>query len=380
MREEINMTSENSTLAPQTRGDMETAPPTGDEAVQPENHARALSKIQRHDQGTPSGLTTTVTLAQKSRINPDDHRFVRLITVGVAFAGLVAFGISFVALMEVASWLGLPGWMHWAVPAFIDTAILVYAGSILIHKTRGEKTWPSWVLLAAFTGLSVVANVAHALSYGSARTGSWQGLVGAVIAGMVPFAVFAATEQLSRVAVEDPISRRREKQAEAEWLAEQAERERKQLEVEAERENARQEAELAREQHVTNLELVRAQRKVLTSRAEQGEQIALPDASKLASVPTEPKAKDDSTTATSKPKTTSNTDMDAVIEFITKRTEKGTDTSGADLAGEFGFSDKTGRRRLAALRESHPHIFNAEGRRATAGARENGEDDESPIS
>ncbi|WP_231445911.1 DUF2637 domain-containing protein [Brevibacterium zhoupengii] len=351
------MTTDNTALAHNAPADAGTASPVKDETVQPENHARAFSRIQRQDQATPNESTTAVHTGPKSRINPDDHRFVRLITIGVAFAGLVAFAISFVALMEVASWLGLPEWMHWAVPAFIDTAILVYAGSILIHKTRGEKTWQSWVLLAAFTGLSVIANVAHALTYGDAREGSWQGLIGAVIAGMVPFAVFAATEQLSRVAVEDPISRRREKQAEAEWLAEQAERERKQLEVEAEREAARQDAELAREQHATNLEVVRAQRDALATRAaqaaEEGEQFALPRTPWLTSVPDPEKPAEQPV-----PKTkTATPDIDALIEFITERTAQGEDTSGADLAGQFGFSDKTGRRRLAALRDSHPQIF-----------------------
>ncbi|SMY04331.1 Protein of unknown function (DUF2637) [Brevibacterium sp. 239c] len=355
------MTTDNTALAHTNSNEERATSPVKDEAAQPENHARAFSRILRHDQGTPSESTTAVNTGPKSRINPDDHRFVRLITVGVAFAGLVAFAISFVALMEVASWLGLPEWMHWAVPAFIDTAILVYAGSILIHKTRGEKTWQSWVLLAAFTGLSVIANVAHALTYGDATEGSWQGLIGAVIAGMVPFAVFAATEQLSRVAVEDPISRRREKQAEAEWLAEQAERERKQLEVEAEREAARQEAELAREQHATNLEVVRAQRDALATKAaqaaEDGEQFALPRTPWLASVP-DPETSEKTPPAPGggKPKTAP-ADMDALVDFISGRTAQGEDTSGADLAAQFGFSDKTGRRRLAALRDSHPQIF-----------------------
>lgn len=357
---EATTTTDNTALAHNARVDAGTVSPAKDETAQPENHARAFSKIQRQDQATTNESTTAVHTGPKSRINPDDHRFVRLITIGVAFAGLVAFAISFVALMEVASWLGLPEWMHWAVPAFIDTAILVYAGSILIHKTRGEKTWQSWVLLAAFTGLSVIANVAHALTYGDAREGSWQGLIGAVIAGMVPFAVFAATEQLSRVAVEDPISRRREKQAEAEWLAEQAERERKQLEVEAEREAARQDAELAREQHATNLEVVRAQRDALATRAaqaaEDGEQFALPRTPWLSRVPDPETPEKPAEQPGPKPKTAT-PDLDALIDFITERTAQGEDTSGADLAARFGFSAKTGRRRLSALRESHPHIF-----------------------
>lgn len=338
-----------------------TTPSARNEVALPENHARATSRFQRHDQTTPGEATTAVTTPPKSRINPDDPRFVRLITIGVAFAGLVAFAISFVALMEVASWLGLPVWMHWAVPAFIDTAILVYAGSILIHKTRGERTWPSWVLLAMFTGLSVVANVSHALTYGNTGANSWQGYIGAVIAGMVPFAVFAATEQLSRVAVEDPISRRREKQAEAEWLAEQAAREKTQLEVEAEREMARQKAELAREQHVTELEVVRAQREALAAKAaeaaEQGQQFSLPASPHVASVPDQVQtAPQPAPSANPKPSGPTG-DLEEIVAFVSARTEAGEDTSGADLAAQFGFSDKTGRRRLAALRESHPHIF-----------------------
>lgn len=356
------MTTDNTALAHNNPDGERTASPVNDEAAQPENHARATSRFSRHDQATPNETTTAVNTGQKSRINPDDHRFVRLITIGVAFAGLVAFAISFVALMEVASWLGLPAWMHWAVPAFIDTAILVYAGSILIHKTRGEKTWQSWALLAAFTGLSVIANVAHALSYGDAKEGSWQGIVGAVIAGMVPFAVFAATEQLPRVAVEDPISRRREKQAEAEWLAEQAQRERKQLEVEAERERARQDAELAHEQHATNIEVVRAQREALATRAaqaaEDGEQFALARTPWLSSVPDpeEPERAPSQPVSGTKQKTRT-PDLNALVDFIAGRTALGEDTSGAHLATQFGFSDKTGRRRLSALRESHPQIF-----------------------
>lgn len=319
-----------------------------------DHHARAKNA----DTGTEditeqSGLMTMDSLTS-SRINPDDPRFIRLITWGVVFAGLVAFAISFVALMEVAAWLGLPSWMHWAVPAFIDTAILIYAGSVLIHKARGEKTWPSWLSLAAFTALSVVANAAHALAYGRTDGAVWQGTVGAVIAAMVPLAVFMATEQLSRVAVEDPVSRRRELQAAAEWHAEQASRERKQLEMEGERERARQQAEIAQEEHLTRLAEIQAQREVRTERArralethEQPHQLRL--------VGTESPAAESG-------------DLDEVAEYVRKRTAEGIETSGADLAREFGFSDKTGRRRLAKLREDRPEVFAVDDDDAEEGA------------
>lgn len=359
---EANVSS--SAIAENTPHENEGAVAPNETTALPESHARAITETAGEHQSTRREATISVTRARSSRINPDDPKFIRIITIGVAFAGLVAFAISFVTLMEVASWLGLPTWMNWAVPAFIDTAILVYAGSVLIHKTRGERTWPSWMLLGTFTALSVVANASHALTFGTANRDSWQAIIGAVIAGMVPLAVFAATEQLSRVAVEDPLSRRRELQEESEWMAAQAERERKQLEVEAERERARQETEIAREQHVTQLEVVRAQREALATQAaqaaERGEVFALPQSPKLASVP-EPSAEEPPIASSPEPKPASpkpkNSDLNEVVEFIATRTEQGLDTSGADLANEFGFSDKTGRRRLSALRESHPHIF-----------------------
>ena len=313
--------------------------------------------------GTGDGAPSSVRTTKSSRINPDDPRFIRTITAGVAFAGLVAFAISFVALMEVAAWLGLPEWMHWSVPAFIDTGILVYAGSVLIHKARGERTWPSWLMLGVFTSLSIVANTAHAFAYGDTTGESWQPVVGAVIAGMVPVAVFTATEQLSRVAVEDPISRRRELQAEAEWHAEQADRERNRLETEARQERAAQDAAIAREEHETRLAVLRAQR---DARVEQAAVLAaegqfeLPTVSRplhLVAAQETHGAKSSTEASGGRSVGTSGEDLEEVAAFVAQRTAVGEDTSGADLGREFGFSDKTGRRRLAKLREERPDVF-----------------------
>src|SRR5690625_4950465 len=158
-----------------------------------------------------SNVTTadsTVPTIEPKRINPDSRVFLRVVVGGVFVAGLVAFAISFVALYSVAEWLGLPSWMWWAVPVFIDLAILVYAGLVLVHKSRGEGTWPSWMALGAFTALSVVANGAHTLAH--SHEAQWQAYIGVLIAGMVPIAIFVATEQLSRVAIQDLHSRKTE--------------------------------------------------------------------------------------------------------------------------------------------------------------------------
>lgn len=339
---------------------------TGTTPVADRADARAIRETDQSSHvnttGQPQEVTKPRTAERESRINPDDHRFVRAITLGVLFAGLVAFLISFVALMEVAAWLGLPSWIHWGVPAFIDTAILVYAGSVLIHKARGEKSWPSWLMLAIFTLVSMIANTAHALSYADTLDENWHGLVGAGLAAIVPVAVFAATEQLARVAVEDPVTRRKKLKAEAEWASQHAEREREQLQLEAARERARQEAELEQEEHLNKVEELRAQREARAEQAarkaaqatsESAEEEQVP---KLRVVETQPPKKSTGSQQSSR-SAKSAPDLDEVVDFIKARTAEGLETSGGDLSREFGFSDKTGRRRLAQLRENRPEIF-----------------------
>ncbi|MGP9529619.1 DUF2637 domain-containing protein [Glutamicibacter sp. AOP5-A2-18] len=61
----------------------------------------------------------------------------------VVFLGAISFMVSFAGLVAVAEWAGLPPAMRWTVPIFIDTAILVYSIAVLVHRSRGEKTWAS---------------------------------------------------------------------------------------------------------------------------------------------------------------------------------------------------------------------------------------------
>jgi hypothetical protein len=136
------------------------------------------------------------------RINPDSMVTLWL-TVGlVCFLAVASFMVSFTGLHEVASWAGLPIWLRWAVPVFIDVAILAYTMAVLIHRHRGEKTWASWISLAGFTLFSMIANGAHALSI--PHPNEVQQIIGAAVASMAPVAVFAATEQLGRLVIRRP--------------------------------------------------------------------------------------------------------------------------------------------------------------------------------
>jgi hypothetical protein len=136
------------------------------------------------------------------RINPDSMVTLWL-TVGlVCFLAVASFMVSFTGLHEVAAWAGLPVWLRWAVPVFIDVAILAYTMAVLIHRHRGEKTWASWISLAGFTLFSMIANGAHALSI--PHPNEVQQIIGAAVASMAPVAVFAATEQLGRLVIRRP--------------------------------------------------------------------------------------------------------------------------------------------------------------------------------
>lgn len=133
------------------------------------------------------------------RINPDSLYTLWFTVILICTLGLTSFMVSFNGLHDVAGWVGLPVWLRWAVPIFIDIAILAYSLAAVIHRARGETVWPTWTTLGAFTLLSVIANGVHALTRGAGTT-AVQSWIGAGIAGMAPIAVFAATEQLSRLA------------------------------------------------------------------------------------------------------------------------------------------------------------------------------------
>ena len=335
--------------------------PTNDQAVgaSTETHIETVAKHPATDTSSEYAQASTeandraTTVRSPRRVNPNDGRFIRAVVAGTAVAGIVAFAISFSALYEVAAWLGLPWFMYWAVPVFIDLAILVYAGSVLVHEARGESSRASWWALGAFTGLSLVANAAHALS--AHQDTVWQSIVGVTIAAMVPVAVFVATDQLARVAVENPESRRAEMKAEmddelqmlrvrSELEMERdrltAELESKRLEVDRQRRDAARQAELAEAEHRRQLERV-ATAQDETPAPQSADETPAPVPVKAA-----PSAGQD------------------VETWVREQIEVGQVPSAADIAERFGCSERTGRRKLAAVREASPELFGDEEEKA----------------
>ena len=334
----------------------------------PKNTLVEHSKDSTGARPTGSGIRTL-----PRRVNPNDGRFIRAVVAGTAVAGLVAFSISFAALYEVAAWLGLPPFMHWAVPVFIDLAILVYAGSVLVHESRGESARASWWALGAFTGLSMIANGAHAWSAENASV--WQSVVGALIAVMVPVAVFVATDQLARVAVENPDSRRAERASqvseEAEQLKAQAELDRQRAELEAElaasrwqieaqRREAEREAEVAEARHRQELERMERQAKLETEHEAREVPQAVVEESQVAQGIEVVETVASSEPVVAETKTVEKASGADITAWIVARAQEGQVPSAAEVAEKFGCSERTGRRRLADAREAHAEAFGTE--------------------
>src|SRR5699024_919983 len=279
---------------------------------------------------------------QPKRINPDSGQFIRIVVGGVMVAGLVAFSISFVALYQVAEWLGLPPWMWWAVPIFIDVMLLVSAGLALIYKARGEKTWPAWSALGAFTLLSMIANGAHALAH--PHEAEWQAYIGVLIAAMVPIAIFVATEHLSRVAIQDMNSRKVEIREQFVLESFTAEQQRKREELEFEREQREWERQNKRiqAQRVSELEQRKHEQQLAALEAESMQQRVIDQQ------PTTKTPPDGDIVAAKKPAKQPNTDED-LLSFIKEQVSDGIEVTGAMVAEFLGVSDRTGRRRIKDL-------------------------------
>jgi hypothetical protein len=140
---------------------------------------------------------------QKSkRINPDS-----LIVLGVA-VGLVtilmasSFTVSFSGIYEVSAWTGLPSYLQWLPAFFIDAAILAYTISLVVFSARGESRWRTMLGLGSFAALSVVANIAHTVSFWQGSLADPRAWIGVLITGAAPIAVLLASEEITRLAFE----------------------------------------------------------------------------------------------------------------------------------------------------------------------------------
>lgn len=104
----------------------------------------------------------------------------------VGFIALLAFILSFDAIMHLAISNGVNEYLAWMVPLIVDGAMVVFSVSVMRATLAGEKTRAGWALIIAFTAVSVWFNIAH----------SNMQVFGIAIAALAPLALFATFETL----------------------------------------------------------------------------------------------------------------------------------------------------------------------------------------
>lgn len=104
----------------------------------------------------------------------------------VSMIALLAFILSFDAIMKLAIDNGTPEELAWMVPLIVDGSMIVFSVSVMRATLANEKTRIGWALIIAFTAVSVWFNVAH----------SNLTTFGIAIAALAPLALFATFETL----------------------------------------------------------------------------------------------------------------------------------------------------------------------------------------
>lgn len=141
---------------------------------------------------------------KSARINPDAIPVLATAVILVALLMITSFSVSFSGIYAVSAWTGLPGFLQWLPAIFIDAAILAYTISLVVFKARGESTWRTFAGLTAFASVSVVANIAHTLSFWDGSLADFRAWIGVLITASAPIAVLLASEEITRLAFEKP--------------------------------------------------------------------------------------------------------------------------------------------------------------------------------
>ncbi len=97
-----------------------------------------------------------------------------------------AFLLSFDALKHLAATNGIPAGKSWIYPAIVDGAIIVFSLSVLQASLNRQHTLYPWILVGAFTVLSVILNIVHAPTTFLSR----------ILAAIPPLALFLSFELL----------------------------------------------------------------------------------------------------------------------------------------------------------------------------------------
>jgi len=136
-----------------------------------------------------------------ARLNPDTKPALLVAVLLTSGLAAISFTLSFAGLSAIAPWAAVPPHLAWALPVFIDGAILVYTYAALAARARGEGQGRAWTWLTLWTAVSVASNGSHAWDAGP---GGWQGVLGSILAGLFPVGVLLATHTIADLIVSRP--------------------------------------------------------------------------------------------------------------------------------------------------------------------------------
>jgi hypothetical protein len=178
-----------------------------------EEHDKLMSQINERPiiasmiNGEPVIDNKIDSVKKKSkRINPDSLPVLYTAVALVSLLMITSFTVSFSGIYEVSAWTGLPLFLQWLPALFIDAAILAYTISLVVFKARGESTWRTLAGLTGFAAMSVVANIAHTLSFWDGSLADYRAWIGVAITALAPIAVLLASEEITRLAFDKELN------------------------------------------------------------------------------------------------------------------------------------------------------------------------------
>lgn len=170
----------------------------------PAEVARALRALEQINEPPPVETPRRRTAA---RIDPDDIRVFWAVLTLVLIVSLAAASASFAGQVAMAAFTGLPPWLRFVVPLFIDLPIMVVSFLIPVFRARGESVTTSWIMLGTLTALSSAINTVHVLLVNGILEGApltVEAVTGAVVMGLAPVAILVSFEEVIRLAVHRP--------------------------------------------------------------------------------------------------------------------------------------------------------------------------------
>lgn len=131
-----------------------------------------------------------VRAAEVSRSGVSRGVIVLAIT-GTILLALGAFWLSFTTLQDLAELSGVPAGQAWVWPLIVDGVILEATISVvaLRNSAPGARRF-AWLLLASGAGVSVAANITHAVVASDTRVPA---IIAALVASVPPLVLLAMT-------------------------------------------------------------------------------------------------------------------------------------------------------------------------------------------